>query len=132
MDVSGQNWHSVRVNTYNAKVLLVEAPELPQRLDESMRIAGLGVRELAARSGVDKGTISSWRRGAQSRVRVEKVMAVARELGTSAEELLGLPPTEGASSASPSQGAEEAELLRGILPQLRDLVEVAESLEAKA
>lgn len=97
-----------------------------------MRAAGLGVRELAARSGVDKGTISSWRRGTQSRVRVEKVMAVARELGTTAEELLGLPPTKGASPAPVSQAAEEAELLRGILPQLRDLVEVAESLEAKA
>jgi transcriptional regulator with XRE-family HTH domain len=53
--------------------------------------AGLGTIALAEASGIDKETISLWRKGDQKRYTVEKVALVAAELGSTAAEMLGMP-----------------------------------------
>lgn len=60
-----------------------------------MENSSIGVRALAQRSGVDKGTVSAWHSGAQTRVRVETARKVAAALGTTVEYLLDMPPTGG-------------------------------------
>lgn len=60
-----------------------------------MANSGIGVRALAQRSGVDKGTVSGWHSGTQTRVRVETARKVAAALGTTVEYLLDMPPADG-------------------------------------
>lgn len=100
---------------YSGSALLVDAPDLRDRLHASMRAARLGVRELAAASGVNKGTISAWHTGRQTRVRVETVRKVAAPLGTTVEHLLDMPPLGGQADPIDTTDAEQqAAVLRRI------------------
>lgn len=109
---------------YSGTALVVEAPDLGARLRERMAQAGVGVRALAKRSGVDKGTISAWHSGAQTRVRVGTARKVAAALGTSVEHLLDLPPA-GDAEGGAAVPAGQARLLRRIAA----LTPVIEALE---
>ena len=84
----------VRVYRYTGIALVVESPGLSDRLVKRMESVGIGVRALAKRSGVNKGTISAWHSGAQTSVRVATAVKVAAALGTSVEDLLDLPPAD--------------------------------------
>lgn len=110
---------------YSGSALLVDAPKLKDRLRESMGTAR-GVRELASASGVDKGTISAWYSGRQTRVRVETVRKVAAQLGTTAEHLLDLPP---APKSESSAAAAETEEKSAVLRRVADLQPMLETLE---
>jgi len=70
---------------------MVVAPLFGERLASTMKSAGFTVRKLAKKSGVDKGTITEWRRGGDRAVSVDAVRKVASAMATSAEELLDLP-----------------------------------------
>jgi transcriptional regulator with XRE-family HTH domain len=88
-----------------------------------MASAGLGVRALAQRSRVDKGTISAWRSGGQTKVRVETAGKVAAALGTSVEHLLDMPPAR--LRGSPAPPPEQVRLLRRMVA-LAPAIEAAE------
>jgi transcriptional regulator with XRE-family HTH domain len=74
----------------------VRAPALAPRLRTKLR--GHNLRELAEKSGVDKGTISTWAKvredGELPAVRVDSVARLARVLGVEVTWLLNLPTTE--------------------------------------
>lgn len=104
-----------------------------------MKVQGIGTVKLAEASEVNKETISLWRKGEQKRYTVEKVGQVARELGTTAEELLELPQPspEEARVAAETAEAPKTDLLRRIaalapvidqLPKLEELVAEARKL----
>jgi transcriptional regulator with XRE-family HTH domain len=115
----------VRINPYSAEPVLVRAPALATRLREKIR--GHYVRDLARRSGVDKGTISAWTKepedGKAPTVRVDSVAKLARVLGVEVTWLLDLPTT------SPSA---EAALTADLRSRLSSLSHHAEELELPA
>lgn len=111
---------------------MVHAPEFPGRLRQQMKMAGLGVRELAERSGVDKGTISGWSRkkDPSTTVRVESVRSIARALAVSAEMLLDMPePGESAADTPTDLVRRIAALQSGIEELESPTVELAAALE---
>jgi transcriptional regulator with XRE-family HTH domain len=130
----------IRVDPYQATPYLVESPGFPGRLIELMDEAGLGTVALAEASGIDKETISLWRRGDQKRYTVGKVALVAAELGSTAAEMLGMssdsePPVP--RSQADEKEHSRKELLRRFaalgpviekLPELEDLVAEARKL----
>jgi transcriptional regulator with XRE-family HTH domain len=79
-----------------------------------MASAGVGVRALAKRSRVDKGTISAWHSGSQRRVRVATARKVAAALGAPVEYLLDLPPTGEEEEAGAALSSEQVRVLRRI------------------
>ena len=93
-----------------------------------MRMAHLGVRELATASRVDKGTISAWKTGRQTRVQVDKVRRVATPLGTTAEHLLDMPP-EVSRGATGKAGARQSALLHRFAA-LQPMLETLDGLAA--
>jgi transcriptional regulator with XRE-family HTH domain len=128
------------MDPYHAIPYLVESPGFPERLTELMDEKGLGTVALAEASGIDKETISLWRKGDQRRYTVAKVALVAAELGSSAQELLGMAADPGGPVADRQADEKERsrrELLRRIaalgpliekLPELEDLVAEAGKL----
>lgn len=91
--MAGRRAKPVRRHAYSAVPVVVHAPLLAKRLKEQMKAKGIGVRQLAEETKVDKTTISAWQRGNQRRVRVGTVHKVAAKLDTTVEHLLDLPPT---------------------------------------
>jgi transcriptional regulator with XRE-family HTH domain len=77
------------MHPYTARPMEVAAPLFRERLVKAM--AGITIRDLATRSGVNPDTINSWRKGAERPVTVDLVRKVAAVLGTTAEQLLDLP-----------------------------------------
>ncbi len=81
---------------YSAETVSVRAPKLASRLRVQLKLSGRNLRDLAASSGVNKGTISSWTQdpedGKVRSVQIEAVARLARELGVDVEFLLDLPP----------------------------------------
>lgn len=71
---------------------------LPHRLRRLRRAHGWSLRTLAERSGVSAGMLSEVERGTKSPT-VRLAYQVARALGCSISELLGGPPTAGASTS---------------------------------
>lgn len=117
------------MSPYTAIPVVAHAPALAARLREAMDAKGIGVRELATRTGINKGTISAWQRGDQQRVQVDRVRRAATVLGTTAEHLLDLPPpTQPAGDSS-----DQIELVqRIVLPALRQLASEAGDAGPKA
>lgn len=101
---------------------MVEAPGFAERLSERMKARKIGVRHLARDSGLDKSTVSSWKRGGQRLVRVDKVRRVASVLETTAEDLLGLPAPAPPPDAMPSSQDELLRRLADLQPTLEALV----------
>jgi transcriptional regulator with XRE-family HTH domain len=129
--------HSVWVSPY-ATPVEVEAPSLAGRLSARMAETDFGVRSLAEASGVDKGTISLWKRGLQTRVQLEAAAKVATVLETTVEDLLELPPPPGPPGPpvqpplpSPS-GDDHGALLRRVAELENDVVPRLHRLAAEA
>jgi transcriptional regulator with XRE-family HTH domain len=118
------------MSAYSGRVLRAEAPQFWERLTEEMDTRKLGSRELEGKSGVDKSTISRWRQPGNKRaIDVEKVRQIAPFLGTTAEDLLGLPPPEAApppATPPPASILDDLSALERNLPRLRELAEEAE------
>jgi transcriptional regulator with XRE-family HTH domain len=91
------------MHPYSARPVVVAAPLFRARLEKAM--AGVSIRKLADRSGVNKDTINEWRTGAERPVHVEAVRKVAAALGTTAEHLLDLPVDLEAGPADESRPA---------------------------
>jgi transcriptional regulator with XRE-family HTH domain len=102
-----------------------------------MKAQDIGTVKLAEASGVNKETISLWRKGRQQRYTVATVAQVATQLGTTAEELLELPllPSEERSrSEAEAAEAPKGELIRRIaaLAPVIDQLSELEELVAEA
>jgi transcriptional regulator with XRE-family HTH domain len=117
----------IRMDPYRAIPYSVESPGFPGRLNELIDQTGLGTIALAEASGINKETISLWRKGDQKRYRVAKVALVAAELGSTAEELLGM-STDPGSSAARSQVDEKERSRRELLRRIAALGPVIEKL----
>lgn len=92
--------------------------------------AGLSVRELARQIGESHTNVSYWERSGQL-PRSDKLVAIAKALGVSVEELLGVPgPRRGASPAGKARQLFEAvsQLPRR---QQQKIIEVVEALIAQ-
>ena len=134
--MSGRTPKNGRTQTYTAKAVMVDAPQLAARLTRQMELKGVGTRDLAKATKVDKATISAWRSGTQTRVKVPTVRKVAARLDTTAEYLLDMPLMKQPSHAQPTP--EQLDLVRRVtslgpklagmeevLPELGDLVKAA-------
>jgi transcriptional regulator with XRE-family HTH domain len=123
------------VDAYTAQAVKVEARDLAKRLAAEMDRQKVSLRKLEGATGVNKTTISRWRRGETTRVEVAKVRKVAEALGTTAGSLLNLPETSESPVAAPAVIPREAlkrladldptvlATLEQTLPQLRAIVE---------
>lgn len=128
-------WKSVCVAAYIAQPLKVESRDLAERLAAEMKRQNVSLRKLEEATGVNKTTISRWRRGETTRVEVAKVRKVAEALGTTAGSLLNLPETSQPPAAVPAVIPLAAlkrladldpavlAMLEQTLPQLRAVVE---------
>lgn len=123
------------MDAYTAQAVKVEARDLAKRLAAEMDRQKVSLRKLEGATGVNKTTISRWRRGETTRVEVAKVRKVAEALGTTAGSLLNLPETSESPVAAPAVIPREAlkrladldptvlATLEQTLPQLRAIVE---------
>jgi transcriptional regulator with XRE-family HTH domain len=123
------------VTAYTAQAVKVESRDLAERLAAEMDRQKVSLRKLEGATGVNKTTISRWRRGETTRVEVAKVRKVAEALGTTAGSLLNLPETSESPVAAPAVIPREAlkrladldptvlATLEQTLPQLRAIVE---------
>lgn len=108
----------------------VDAPALPANFDREMTRGGWALRPLSDKSGVDKNTLSSWRRG-RSRVRIATVNKVAKAMGVKPAVLLGSTravPTAPAAPTTPPVPDPRSEVVRelaALAPELSRLVESA-------
>jgi len=93
-----------------------------------MKDAGIKARPLAEKSGVDKNTICAWCKADGSKaVKVASVERVARALGKTAEDLLGmsLGKEVGEPESPPAGWRETIERVDALVKELATLIEAA-------
>jgi len=93
-----------------------------------MNDLGRGTLELSDETGINKGTISLWRKGDQASYSYAKVARVAAALGTTAEDLLDLPSTMPAAEGGPAVEVGGDASQRELLLRIANLGPIIEGL----
>jgi transcriptional regulator with XRE-family HTH domain len=121
------------MDSYGPRPTEVIAPRLGGLLTEAMKDAGIKARPLALKSGVDKNTICTWCKSDGSKaVKVASVELVARALGKTAEDLLGMSLGRDDESESPPPGWRETiERVDALVKELATLIEATRAKSAK-
>jgi transcriptional regulator with XRE-family HTH domain len=99
-----------------------------------MQDAGIKGRPLAEKSGVDKNTISAWCKADGSKaVKVASVERVARALGKTAEDLLGMSLSREVDEfeSPPAGWLETIEQVDALVKKLATLIEAARAKGAE-